>query len=285
MYPAKFDYKRANSVEEAIQLKQQNAEAKFLAGGHSLLPVMKLRLSTPEMLIDIGRISNLKGILVNNGTTRIGALTTHSMVEKSTDLPDILPETASWIGDPMVRNRGTVGGNVSHADPASDWPTVFTALGATFHIQGPNGSRTVAAEDFFTGLFETALREDELLTAVEIPSKAAGTGSAYAKLFNPASRYPMLGAAAVLQMDGKTCTSARIAIGSLTPHAQRCPSVEGALRGQKLTDEVIQQAAAAVASDLGGDVIGDIHASAGYRREMAPVFIARAVKKAAERAG
>lgn len=283
MYPPKFDYHRASSVEEAISLRKES-DGKFIAGGHSLIPVMKLRLADPGVLVDIGRLDSLKGIEVSNGTTKIGSLTTHAMVESSDVLPDVLPEAASWIGDQMVRNRGTVGGNIAHADPASDLPTVLTALGATMNIAGPNGERSVSADDFFTGLFETALDEDDLLTSVEIPSKAAGTGTAYAKLFNPASRYAIVGVAAALTMDGNTCTKASVAIGGLIPAATRAASVEAALTGKELTDDVIDAAAAAVVNDLGDDIMADIHASADYRRSMATVYVKRAIQSAMARA-
>jgi carbon-monoxide dehydrogenase medium subunit len=268
MYPPKFDYYRAGSVEEALSLKQQHG-GKFLAGGHSLIPVMNMRLADPGVVIDIGRISGLKGITRNNGAVRIGALTTHAMVAASGDVPQALSEAAGWIGDPQVRNRGTVGGNVSHADPASDLPTVLTALGATFHVRGASGVRQVAAADFFTGLFETALGEDDLLVAVEVPTHFSG--SAYKKLANPASRYAMVGAAAALSAGGAT-----IAVGGLTPHAMRCPSVEAALASGKSAGD----AAAAVLNDLGHDILGDIHASADYRRQMAVVYVKRAIQEA-----
>ena len=284
MYPPKFEYHRAGSVAEALKLKGELGEAKFLAGGHSLIPVLKLRLTAVDHLIDIGRIAGLSGISASNGSTQIGALTTHATVEKAANLPHILPQAAGWIGDPMVRNRGTVGGNVAHADPASDLPTVFMALGAHFHITGASGERTVAAADFFTGLFETALGEDEMLMAVSFPSQAAGTGSAYAKLFNPASRYAMVGAGAVVTVADGKCTSASVAIGGLTPNARPCPSVVAGLVGQELTDGVLEAAAKAVADDLGDEVTGDIHASGEYRRQMAPVFVARALLEARNRA-
>ena len=155
MYPYKFDYYRATSVAEALSLLAEHDEAKLLAGGHSLIPVMNLRLSDPGVVIDIGRIDDLKGITTENGHCHVGALTTHTQVASNEDVPTVLSEAASMIGDPQVRNRGTVGGNVAHADPASDLPTVFTALGATFHITGQEGSREVAANKFFLALFET----------------------------------------------------------------------------------------------------------------------------------
>jgi carbon-monoxide dehydrogenase medium subunit len=282
MHPPKFDYYRAASVEEAISLMQTH-DGKFLAGGHSLIPVMNLRLADPGVLIDIGRIDSLKGISVNGDTVRIGALTTHAMLAASKAVPAVLYEAASMIGDPQVRNRGTVGGNISHADPASDLPTVFIALGAIMYLQGPSGSRSVGAEDFFVDLFSTALADDELLVAVEVPA-ANGQGSAYAKLFNPASRYAMVGAAAVVSVSGGVCESASVAVGGLTPKATKAPSVEAALSGQPLNANTIAAAAAAVQNDLGSDILSDIHANAEYRRAMAPVFVKRALMKAAERA-
>ena len=279
MYPAKFDYSRVSSVDEALAELAANDEAKILAGGHSLIPTMKLRLAMPEKLIDLGRIDALKGITDNGGSVSIGALTTHSMVAAGEGLPGALREAAGMIGDPQVRNRGTVGGNVAHADPASDLPTVFTALNATIHTTG--GSHN--ASDFFTGLFETALEEGQIVTAVEIPDEGSNAGSCYAKLFNPASRYAMVGcAASVGVVDGKI-EWARVAIGGLTPNAKRCPSVEAALVGKEATAENIAAAAAAVGGDLGDDVMGDIHASAEYRTQVCPEFVARAVTGACGR--
>jgi aerobic carbon-monoxide dehydrogenase medium subunit len=171
MYPPKFDYYRANSVDEALSLMKQHSEAKVLAGGHSLIPAMNLRLSDPGTLIDIGRIDSLRGITATrDGGCRIGALTPHAEVAKSDLVPTGLAEAAGMIGDPQVRNRGTVGGNIAHADPASDLPTVMTALKATIHLTGENGDREVAAADFFIDLFMTDLQPGELLTAVSIPS-------------------------------------------------------------------------------------------------------------------
>lgn len=285
MHPPKFDYYRASSVSDALSLLGQHDGAKFLAGGHSLIPTMNLRLADPGVLIDIGRIDGLKGISRNGSSVRIGALTTHAMIAASSDVPTVLSEAAGFIGDPQVRNRGTIGGNVAHADPASDLPTVLTALGATFHITGSGGDRTVSAADFFTGLFETALAEGEILTAVDVPGEGAGTGSAYVKMFNPASRYAMVGVAAVVTVSGGTCTTASVALGGMVPSATKLPSVEAALVGQALDDAALTAAAAAVSSDWGDEILGDIHASAEYRQAMAPVFVKRALAKAAERAG
>lgn len=282
MYPPKFDYYRASSVSEALSLLQTHSGAKVLAGGHSLLPAMKLRLSDPGVLIDIGRVAELKGISKSGSTVRVGALTSHAAVAASQDVPVAWSEAAAMIGDPQVRNRGTVGGNIAHADPASDLPTVLTALKATIHVQGPNGSRAISADDFFIDLFTTALGEGELVTAVEVTS-ARDHGSAYAKMFNPASRYAIVGVAASLDIDSGVCRSASVAIGGLTNTATRARAVEAALVGKTLDDATIAAAAAAITSDLGDNVNGDIHASADYRKAMAPVYVARAVSAAAAR--
>ena len=284
MYTPEFDYVRANSVQEAVRLLGESQGAKLLAGGHSLIPIMKLRQGNPGKLIDIGRIAGLKGVTRSNGTSRIGALTTHAMVAASADLPGALADAARNIADLQVRNRGTVGGNVAHADPASDLPTVFTALGATFHVTGPNGERSISASDFFTGMFTTGLADNEVLTAVEVPVHASGTGSAYAKMINPASGYAMVGAAAVVTVADGKCTQASVAVGGLTPSATRAPSVEAALAGRALDEANIAMAAGEVENDLGGDLLGDMHAGADYRKAMAPVFVKRALIAAAARA-
>lgn len=284
MYTPDFDYVRANSVQEAVRLLGESRGAKLLAGGHSLIPILKLRQGNPGKLIDIGRIAELKGVTRSNGTSRIGALTTHAMVAASADLPGALLDAANIIADLQVRNRGTVGGNVAHADPASDLPTVFAALGATFHVTGPNGGRSIPASDFFTGMFTTGVAEDEVLTAVEVPVHTRGTGSAYAKMINPASGYAMVGAAAVVTVADGKCTQASVAVGGLTPSATRAPSVEAALAGKALDEANIVMAAREVENDLGGDLLGDMHAGAAYRKAMAPVFVKRALMAAAARA-
>ena len=285
MYPPEFDYVRAGSVGEALALLAQHDEAKLLAGGHSLIPLMKLRLADPGTLIDIGRIPELKGISKSNGTIRIGALTTHAMLAASDDVPGCLHDAENLVADVQVRNVGTIGGNVVHADPASDPPTVLTALNATFHITGNGGQRAVAAADFFTGVFETAVGDNEILTAIEIAAETAGTGSAYAVMENPASGYAMVGAAAVVTMSGDRCSSASVAVGGLTPTATRAPSVEAALVGNVLDASTIAAAAAAVQSDLGDIVLGDMHAGKDYRKAMATVYVKRALTTAVERAG
>jgi carbon-monoxide dehydrogenase medium subunit len=285
MYPPQFDYVKAGSVNEAISLLGQNPDAKLLAGGHSLIPLLKLRHARPAMLIDIGRIVDLKGTRKTNGTVHIGALTSHAMLADSKNIPSALSEAAGIVADLQVRNRGTIGGNVAHADPGSDLPTVLTALGATFQAKGPSGERSIQAEDFFKGWFETALRENEILTAVVVPAHGRSTGSAYTKMINPASGYAMLGAAAIVTLAGGRCTAASVALGGLTPKPIKASSVESALVGRVLDDATISAACQAVLDDLVGDLLGDIHAGADYRKAMAPLYTKRALKAAVERSG
>lgn len=283
MYPPKFDYQRATSEQEAIRMVKES-DGKFLAGGHSLIPAMNLRLADPGTLIDISKVPDLKGIWKRDHVYYIGSLTTHAMIAASADLPKALSEAAGMIGDPQVRNRGTIGGNVAHADPASDLPTVLTALRGQFRMVGRDGYRNVEADDFFVDLFETALNEDELLVGCAVFGERSNEGSAYKKLFNPASRYAMVGAAATVTLDNGTIRKAGVAVGGLTSKATRANAVEAALVGKPANDETLAAAAAAIGDDLGDDVMGDIHASADYRRMMAPVFVRRALETAVERA-
>ena len=288
MFPAQLTYHRAGSVAEAVQLLSDNEGAKLLAGGHSLLPLMKLRLAAPAVLVDIGRIEALKGVSASDGGITIGALTTHAEIASS-DLVQqhapVLAEAAALVGDPAVRNRGTIGGSVSHADPASDQPTVLTALGATFNVTGPGGDRSIAAADFATGLLENALDDNEVLTSISVPSVPSGAGSAYVKFPHPASRYAVVGAAAILAVSGGTCSSASVAVGGVETTPARASSVEAALAGSDLGDAALDAAAAAVGGDLNGDPMGDVFASAEYRRAMASVYVRRALGAAAARAG
>jgi aerobic carbon-monoxide dehydrogenase medium subunit len=286
MFSASFDYYRADSVREAQQLLQQNPGAKILAGGHSLIPLLKMRLATASALIDIGRIGELKGITISQGRVRIGALTTHAELASSHALQSACPmlvEAAAHIGDPQVRNCGTVGGNIAHADPASDLPTVLAVLDATVTAAGPRGERTIAVGDFFQGMMSTALADDEILTSVEFPSRKAGDGMAYAKFTHPASRYAVVGAAAVLAIDQGICKSARVAVGGLVPAAIRARSVESALAGQRVSAETIDRAAQHVLDELGDEILADIYASAEYRKAMAVVFVKRALTAAVDR--
>ena len=286
MYAPDFAYYRAGSLAEAGQLLLQHPGAKLLAGGHSLIPLLKLRLTTPPALIDIGRLDELKGISVTDGRVRIGALTTHAELAASSELAERCPalgEAAGLIGDPAVRNRGTIGGNVAHADPASDLPTVLRALDATIAVTVDDGERSIPAADFFEGMMETALGDHDIVTAIEVPAAGAGQGQAYVKFSHPASRYAVVGAAAAVTLVGGTVGAVAVALGGLVPAARRADSVEEALAGQAPTADVIAAAAAAVSADLGDELIGDIYASAEYRRAMAPVCVKRALRAAIER--
>ena len=288
MYAPDFAYYRAGSLAEAGQLLQQHPGAKLLAGGHSLIPLLKFRLATPAALIDIGRLDELKGISVTDGRVRIGALTTHAELAASSELAERCPalgEAAGLIGDPAVRNRGTIGGNVAHADPASDLPTVLRALDATIAVTVDDGERSIPAADFFEGMMETALGDHDIVTAIEVPAAGAGQGQAYVKFSHPASRYAVVGAAAAVTLVGGTVGVVAVALGGLVPAARRAASVEEALAGQAPTADAIAAAAAAVSADLGDELIGDIYASAEYRRAMAPVCVKRALTAAVERAG
>jgi carbon-monoxide dehydrogenase medium subunit len=287
MFAAPFDYFRAASLSEAQALLQQHPGAKLLAGGHSLIPLLKLRLATPAALIDIGRIADLKGIAVNDGTVRIGALTTHAELAASETLKTscpILAEAAAQIGDQQVRNCGTIGGNVAHADPASDLPTVLCALEARFMVAGPGGERSIPASEFFMGMMATALGERDILTAIEVPARRAGEGMAYAKFTHPASRYAVVGAAAVVAMSNGVCSAARVAVGGAVPAAVRATSVERALAGARPLPETIDEAARYTIDVLKADVLEDIYASAEYRKAMTIVFVKRAIAAAVARA-
>ena len=290
MYAADFDYYRAGSVTEAGELLKKHPGAKLLAGGHSLIPLLKLRLATPKAVIDIGRITELRGISVSAGVIRIGSLTTHADLARSGDIQQhatALAEAAKQIGDPAVRNRGTVGGNIVHADPASDLPTVLCALGANLRMTGPEGDRTVAASDFFQGVMTTSLEEDELLTSIDVPVSTSGQGSAYQKFAHPASRYAVVGVAAALTVTSGLCREASVSVGGVVPAPARASSVERALVGQALSAETISAAAQSVGDDLGddADLLGDIFASAEYRKAVTHIWVQRAVASAAERAG
>ena len=288
MYSANFDYHRARSLADAQQLLAAHPGAKLLAGGHSLIPLMKLRLAAPPALIDIGRIPELRGISRSGDTIRIGALTTHAEIAASAELQKAaaaLSEAAGLVGDPAVRSRGTIGGNIAHADPASDLPTSLVALDARIVAIGPAGERTIPADGFFTGIMSTALADNEVVTAIVVPSSARGQGSAYVKFSHPASRYAVIGVAALVTVAGNACSAARVALGGLLPHASRAATVEKALTGKPLDTSAIANAAAQAGSDLGDEVTGDIFASAAYRKAVAPVYVKRAIAAAAARAG
>jgi carbon-monoxide dehydrogenase medium subunit len=285
MYPAGFSYQRATSVQDAIALLAKEPDAKLLAGGQSLLSLMKLRLATPSTLLDLGGIKELRGIRRDGDSFAIGAMTTHREIEFSKELKaacPLLPEAAALIGDPLVRNLGTIGGSVAHADPAADFPAVLLALGATIQVEGPNGSRAIAADDFFQGLFMTALQPDELLTGIRVPAvQPAGTGMAYEKFRHPASRYAIVGVAAVVGVAGGVCRAARVAVTGAGSHAMRLSSLEAALAGKPLDEQTLAAACQQVIAP--DDLLSDQFASSEYRAHLADVLSRRALTRAAAR--
>jgi aerobic carbon-monoxide dehydrogenase medium subunit len=287
MYSSSVDYYRATSVADAVEMLQKNKGAKLLAGGHSLVPAMKLRVAQPGMLIDIGRIKSLSGIEAGNKEVKIGALTTHAMVADSNELKTacpILSEAASMIADQQVRNRGTLGGSVANADPAADYPTLMLALDATFAVTGPKGNREIKADKFFKDLFTTALQSDEVLTSITVPAygKMPGMGGAYLKHRHPASSFAVVGVAGMLGLEGGKVTRAVVVVGGATPNPMHAKSVEDALMGKAPTEANI--AAAADKMDIEA-TMGDVYASSEYRAHLAKVMAKRALMLAAQRAG
>jgi carbon-monoxide dehydrogenase medium subunit len=287
MIPSAFDYMRPTSLAEATRLLASHADdAKILAGGHSLVPMMKLRLAAPKILIDIGRLSELSGIREENGTIVIGACTTHYALETSALIRQrcpLLAETAAAIGDVQVRNRGTIGGSIAHADPAADWPAAVLALDAEMTLVHRAGTRTVKAADFFVDLLTTAMASNEILTEIRVPANASRTGSAYLKVLQPASGFALTGVAAQVTL-GANNVLQRVAVSitgvSNTPF--RASATESALQGQAATPEALTQAAARAVEGI--DALGDIHASAEYRLHLARVYTKRALQTAIARA-
>jgi carbon-monoxide dehydrogenase medium subunit len=275
--PEEFEYLQPSSLQEALQMLAQHGEnAKVLAGGHSLIPLMKLRLAAPGIIVDLGRVRELKGISLEGGRVRIGALTTHAEVAASPVVQQNAPalaQAAGDIGDRQVRARGTIGGSLAHNDPAADLPAVMLALDAQITTQSVRGSRTHAAEAFFVGMLETAVAPDEVLTQVSV---AVSPRSAYAKYPNPASHYAITGVGVSLQGNG-TVTSARIGITGAADLAFRANAAEAALAGKSLSADSI--AAAAAAAHDGRELLGDIHASAEYRSALIKVMTRRALEK------
>ena len=287
MFPAKFEYVAATSVQQAVEiLQRENGEAKILAGGHSLLPLMKLRLAQPRILVDIGRIPELSFVRAEGSDLVVGALATYRDIQHSPDvkrLAPVLAEATALVGDPQVRARGTLAGALAHADPAGDLPAVVLALGATITAIGPNGERTIDVDDFFVDLLTTSLDENEVITSIRISGVPSGAGAAYQKFEQPASHYALTGVCAVVGLgQGGAIESARVAITGVGPKAYRPATVEQALVGLQPTEDNLRQAAQTAAD--GVDVQGDIHASPEYRSHLARVLTRRAVLQAVERA-
>jgi aerobic carbon-monoxide dehydrogenase medium subunit len=287
MIPAPFEYVAAKSLDEALRLVERHGdEAKVLAGGHSLLPLMKLRLASPRYIIDIGRIRNLNYIREDGGKIAIGALATHAEVIASALLREkcpLLGETAETIGDVQVRNRGTIGGSLAHADPAADYPASILALDAEIVGASSAGKRTIPASEFFVDLLTTQLRPGEILVEVRVPVIASGSGTAYKKMHQLASGFAIVGAAARVTINAKKKFEvAALGITGLGAKAYRASGVEKALRGKKASAKTIADAVRHVAQ--GVELLSDIHASAEYRREMAVVYARRALDTAVARA-
>ncbi|RDI94665.1 xanthine dehydrogenase family protein subunit M [Meiothermus sp. QL-1] len=275
MYTAAFNYKRANSLAEALALLQQDPEAKLLAGGHSLIPAMKLRLAAPSTLIDISRLPELKGVRREGDTLVVGAATTYRELEDNPLVREhcpLLPQVLQHVGDPAVRSKGTLGGSLAHADPAADLPAAMLALGARMKAMGPTGSRVIEADEFFTGMFSTALNEKEILTEIHIPIRS-GAKTAYAKFPHPASRYAIVGVAVVV--DGGTV---RAAVTGAGEHAMRLTKLEEALSGKELTAENIAQACQNLLSPEA--LNEDRAASRTYRAHLVDVMAKRALMQA-----
>jgi carbon-monoxide dehydrogenase medium subunit len=287
MIAAPFEYEAPTTVEEAIGLLSRLGDrGRVLAGGHSLIPIMKLRLAQPEVLIDIGRVGELRYVRAEGEHLAIGALTTHAQVLSDPAIRErcaVLAETAGHIGDPQVRNRGTIGGALAHADPAADYPATILALDAEIVVQGPGGRRSISAAEFFTGLFTTALAPDELLVEVRVPVVGPGAGGAYVKRPNPASHYAVVGIAAVVRLQGGRIAGASIGVTGAGAQPSRAAATERALLGQAPADDTIARAAAVAAEGI--DLLSDIHGSAEYRADMVCVYTRRAVREAIRRAG
>lgn len=286
MIPASFDYIAAHSLDEAISLLARHKDdAKILAGGHSLLPAMKLRLMQPRVLIDLSRIKDLSYIREEAGQIRIGAMTTHFQVETSDLLRrscPLLPETATHLGDMQVRNKGTIGGSLVHSDPAADWPAAILALDAELIARGAKGDRAIKAAGFFVEMLTTALEPGEILREIRIPAQKGKLAQAYMKVRHPASGFAVVGVAVNLAIEGGKCQSAAIGITGVSPKAYRAARVESALKGNTLDGKALA-AASAHASD-GVDVNADLYASAEYRRQLAAVYTRRALELAISRA-
>ncbi|MFN0072905.1 MAG: FAD binding domain-containing protein [Chloroflexota bacterium] len=287
MFPAAFEYHRPSTVQEAVALLEQSGgDAKVLAGGHSLLPLLKLRLAEPSALIDIGRLPGMSDIQLQGGDLVIGSLVTHAKVAVSDVVKQAAPllaEAANVIGDQQVRNRGTIGGSLAHADPAGDLPAAILALDAQMKAVGPGGERTIVASEFFVDMLTSALGESEILTEIRIPALPTGAGTAYLKMDHPASHYALCGVAAIVQLDASgNVQDVRIAVTGVGSKAYRATAVEDAVRGQNASEDNVAQAAQHAAD--GVYALGDIHASTEYRSHLARVFTKRALNQAIARA-
>ncbi len=274
MIPAAFDYQKVKTVDEALAALG-DGNGKFLAGGHSLIPAMKLRMNRPSKLVDIAGISALKGIKEEDGEIVIGSAVTHAEIFNDSVIKSKLPffnEAAALIGDLQVRNFGTIGGSLAHADPAADWPALVLAADASIEVQGKTGKRRIKATDFFTGLFATSLQEGEIIVAIRVPIPADGAKTSYQKFEQPASRFAIVGCAVMRAPDGKT----NIAFTGVSNNAFRDPGAEAEVSGKPLNNESIEAAANAAVRNV--QVLSDNFASEEYRRHVAKVYLKKALE-------
>jgi len=288
MIPAPFEYLAPKTLDEAIRaLETHGDEAKLLAGGHSLLPLMKLRLASPKLLVDLSKIPGLSGIKQEGDKITIGALTTQYQIESSELLKEmcpLLPQTAKTIGDVQVRNRGTIGGSLAHSDPAADMPAAILALGGELRLKGVEGERRLRAEEFFLGLMTTAINPTEILTEIRLPVLPGRCGTVYLKVPQKASGFAIVGVAVWIKVNrSKWCEDIAVAVTGLDSKPFRAKRVEDRLRGNKLESDVIDEASSQVTQ--GVDPLDDIHASAEFRSHLARVYTARAIQEATKRAG
>lgn len=278
MLPNTVDYYRASSVSDALSVLKTNPDAKILAGGHSLIPAMKLRLNSPSMVIDIANLSDLNYIKEEGGNICIGAMTTHGQIAHSSLLADKLPlftETADVIGDVQVRNMGTIGGSIAHADPSADWPAALLAADASIVVTNGDETRTISATDFFVGFFSTALEEGEIITEIQVPVPAAGTKMTYQKFMQPASRFAIVGCAAMAKVENGVVADVKVAFTGVSDGPFRDGNVEAAISGKATTAENIASAAAQAASDV--NLNADHYADEDYRQHLARVYAKRAL--------
>ena len=287
MIPAAFDYITPQSLDEAVRaLAAHGEEAKLLAGGHSLLPLLKLRLANPKLLIDLTKIPGLSKISQQDDKIVVGALATHYQIESSELLKakcPLLPETARAIGDVQVRNRGTIGGSLTHADPSADWPAAILALGGELKLSGTRGERRIVAEEFFLGAMTTAIEPTEILTEIYVPVSSRRCGTAYVKMAQQASGFAIIGVAVWLRLaQNGRCEDVGVGVTGLTDKPFRARPVEERLRGNKLIPKLIEESAARVTES--SDPLEDLHASAKFRAHLAQVYTSRALQEAAKSA-
>ena len=281
MIPTSFAYHQATSVADAVQILAENPDAKILAGGYSLIPAMKLRLAQPGVLVDLGKLDDLRGISRQADGVHIGAMATYDAIRDDPTIQElfpVLPSAIGYVGDQQVRAHGTWGGSLAHADPAADLTAVFLALEGTVHVVGAAGERDIAADDLFIDLWTTSLEPDEIITDLVLPIPAAGSVAGYKKYGHPASGYALVGVAVRLDLDGETVTNARVAITGATSKATRSAAAEAALTGAALTDEAIAAAASVVTDGI--EINGDAFASEEYRAHIAGVLLKQVIAAA-----